>query len=166
VASVVGDVIGTKGDAFCDRRYVTDPRWRPRRFARSWSTRSPRRSSRTTVALDSPHRRRRALPSRKDRGRVQDIGDQRRWLRSLHWYYDVSDLEAKSGREFQSHVSSADAVRAKCADPERYSDGANSSCLDFVSRKKRKLTALMATCATTGPARLPVSAKTDPRSRP
>jgi len=120
------------------------------RFARSWSTRSPRRSSRTTVALDHRTGRRRALPSRKDRGRVQDIGDQRRWLRSLRLYYDVSDPSEERTR-VPEPVSSADAVRAKCAIQSATRTAPIRHALTSWSRKKRKLTALMATCATTGP---------------
>ncbi|HWL88860.1 MAG TPA: hypothetical protein VNO21_23815 [Polyangiaceae bacterium] len=125
VASVVGDVIGTKGDAFCDRRYVTDPKVEAAAFCQELvdtvaasQFEDDCRSRFTAQAADGRCPREKIVGGCKI-SVTNDDGSE-----VYDWYYDVSDLEAKSGREFQSHVSSADAVRAKCADPERYSDGA------------------------------------------
>jgi hypothetical protein len=40
------------------------------------------------------------------------------------WYYDVGALEKEKNQEFESAVTGVDEVRAKCADPKRYEEGA------------------------------------------
>jgi len=125
VASVVGDVVGSKGDAACDRRYVSDPSAEPSAFCQevidtvaSSQIEDDCSSKFHAKAFDGQCPRENAIGGCKY-NQTNDDGSE-----VYDWYYNVSDLEKERGSEFQSHVDTADDVRAKCADPGRYEGGA------------------------------------------
>ncbi len=125
VASVVGDVIGDKGNAACDRRYVSDPSAQPSAFCQevidtvaSSQIEDDCTSKFHAKAFDGTCPRENVIGGCKY-NQTNDDGST-----VYDWYYDVSDLEKQGGHAFESHVDTADDVRAKCADPNRYEGGA------------------------------------------
>ncbi|WP_394826986.1 hypothetical protein [Pendulispora albinea] len=125
VASIVGDVVGSKGDAACDRRYVSDVNEEPSGFCQEVID---------TVAVsqiqddcnDKHHSR--AMEGRCPREGI--IGGCKLSITNddgsevYDWYYDVRDLESSTGATFKSRVATQDDVRAQCADARRYEEGA------------------------------------------
>ncbi|WP_394837795.1 hypothetical protein LVJ94_12865 [Pendulispora rubella] len=125
VASVVGDVVGSKGDVACDRRYGEGPEADPAGFCQEVID---------TVAVsqvgddcrDNQHAH--SIEGRCPREGI--IGGCKLSITNddgsevYDWYYDVSDLERAKNTEFESSVKTVDEVRAKCADRSRYDEGA------------------------------------------
>ncbi|MBX3216380.1 MAG: hypothetical protein KF850_30350 [Labilithrix sp.] len=133
VANVFGDIVGVTGDVYCDRRFVADETKTPASFcqevidtlavgeveddcrdkhaARTGEGRCPREN---VIAGCKLH---------KDNDDGSEVWD---------WYYDVSDLEDASASDassdasplFEAPARTKDDVRALCADPERYEEGA------------------------------------------
>ena len=133
VANVLGDVIGETGDVYCDRRFVSSASKKPAPFcqevidtiavsqvsddcrekhaARTAEGRCPREN---IIAGCKLH---------KDNDDGSEVWD---------WYYDVSELEdasahdadAEAGPIFEDPVRTKDEVKALCADPKRYEEGA------------------------------------------
>jgi len=125
VASVVGDVVGSKGDAACDRRYVDSPEKEPAAFCQEVID-TVASSQIQDDCRDNHHAR--AIDGRCPRENIvggcklsmtNDDGSE-----VYDWYYDVDDLEKADGKSFQSTVTTTDDVRAQCADPQRYDQGA------------------------------------------
>ncbi|WP_394848297.1 hypothetical protein LZC95_12650 [Pendulispora brunnea] len=126
VASVVGDVVGSKGDVACDRRFADGPDGDPAGFCQEVID---------TVAVsqvgddcvDRHHARslenskcpREGIIGGCKLSMTNDDGSE-----VYDWYYDVSDLERAKNTEFESSVKTVDEVKAKCADRSRYEEGA------------------------------------------
>jgi len=128
VASIVGDVVGSKGDAACDRRYIhddPDPGAVPSAFCQEVID---------TVATSqirddcNDHLHAHAIDGRCPRENV--IGGCKLSMTNddgsevYDWYYDVQSLEQQDSVVFKSTVATQDDVRTQCADPQRYDQGA------------------------------------------
>ncbi|MCW5836514.1 MAG: hypothetical protein KIS78_29210 [Labilithrix sp.] len=133
VANVFGDIVGVTGDVYCDRRFVDDEAKSPASFcqevidtlavseveddcrdkhaARAGEGKCPRED---VIAGCKLH---------KDNDDGSEVWD---------WYYDVSALEgdhaedasSEAGPLFEAPPRTKDDVRALCADPKRYEEGA------------------------------------------
>jgi len=132
-ANVLGDIVGETGDVYCDRRFVTNASkerapfcqevidtiavsqvsddCREKHAARTAEGRCPREN---IIAGCKLH---------KDNDDGSEVWD---------WYYDVSDLEdagdedgsTDGGPIFKDPVRTKEDVKALCADPKRYEEGA------------------------------------------
>jgi hypothetical protein len=123
VVSMIGDLSGSTGDVYCDRRYVTPGKakapeafcqevidtiavseisddCRKKHAAKSNSGKCPRDHVIGGCKLDKIN---------EDGSKVWD------------WYYDVSGMAGG----FKSAIRTKDQVRAVCADRHRYEDGAS-----------------------------------------
>ncbi len=107
-ANVLGDVVGETDDVSCDRRYGKDRR--EKHAARTTESKCPREH---IIAGCKIH---------KDNDDGSEVWD---------WYYDVSDLEdagskdaASDGPIFADPITTKEQVKALCADPTRYEEGA------------------------------------------
>ena len=129
VAGVAGNLVGETGDSACDRRFVGDggargsfcqelvdtvatsqfqDDCRTKFQAQAWGGRCPREQVLGGCKI----------------GKKNEDGSQ-----SWDWFYDVSALEQDAGVApgalFPDAPRSADDVKKLCADPARYSDGAD-----------------------------------------
>jgi hypothetical protein len=137
-ANVLGDVVGETDDVACDRRFVAAGKkpapfcqevidtiavsqvgddCRDKHGARTYEGKCPRERAIGGCKLHKEN---------DDGSEVYD------------WYYDVSDLEDAAARDaaadrddaspprplFDDPIASKDEVRALCADPKRYEEGA------------------------------------------
>ena len=130
---MLGDIVGETGDVYCDRRFVTNASkerapfcqevidtiavsqvsddCREKHAARTAEGRCPREN---IIAGCKLH---------KDNDDGSEVWD---------WYYDVSDLEdagdedgsTDGGPIFKDPVRTKEDVKALCADPKRYEEGA------------------------------------------
>ncbi len=128
VAGVAGNLVGETGDSACDRRFVADggargsfcqelvdtvatsqfqDDCRTKFQAQTWGGKCPRDQIIAGCKI----------------GKKNEDGSQ-----SWDWYYDVSALERDAGVEggalFPDAPRTLDDVKKLCADPARYSDGA------------------------------------------
>lgn len=123
-ANVLGDVVGFSGDAYCDRRYVDEAR-EPGSFCQEIID---------TVAMDEfqedcreKHTARAGegrCPAERRIGGCKVTTTNDDGSEVWDWYYDVADLEADAGLVFPNRAKNEADVRALCADPKRYDEGA------------------------------------------
>ena len=124
VVASFADLVGETDDVACDRRYVTEE-GSPSAFCQEiidtiampqiWDDCRQRHHAR---AIEGRCPRERIVAGCKV-SRVNDDGSQ-----VYDWYYDVEEEDDESGLPYESRVTSADEVRAKCADRTRYESGA------------------------------------------
>jgi hypothetical protein len=128
VAGFAGNLVGETGDSACDRRFVSDGGARGsfcQELLDTVATSQFQDDCRTKFqaqALGGRCPREQIIAGCKI-GKKNEDGSQ-----SWDWYYDVSALERDAGLEpgemFPDAPRTQDDVKKLCADPARYSDGA------------------------------------------
>jgi len=123
VASEIANAHGSRHDAYCDRRFVE--RGRPAAFCQE--------------VLDTVAAQRFIEDCEQKHGARTEIGrcPRERILGGCRvgsknddgsvvydWYYDVRDIEADAGDVFLAPPRTSEAVRALCANPSQYDQGA------------------------------------------
>jgi hypothetical protein len=124
-ANVLGDVVGTTGDAHCDRRFVSGAEKKRAGFCQEIidtvalsQFQDDCREKHTANTGEGRCPREHVLGGCKLH-EVNDDGSE-----VWDWYYDVTELEADGG-VFEAPVRTKDEVRTLCADRERYEKGAS-----------------------------------------
>jgi hypothetical protein len=132
VAIQAGDFAGAKSDAHCDRRHVTDG-GQPAAFCQeviatvaASEFADDCRAKHEATAAPGPCPRAKIIAGCKLHKSNQDDSQ------VFDWYYDVSDVLAEAGTHagpdggatFDSVQRGVSDVRAACADPTRYEEGA------------------------------------------
>lgn len=123
VAGAIGAAVGASGDVACDRRFVSGGE-------ASGFCQEVRGTVAASMVRDDCEERHHA---RALRGRCpvekRIAGCKLQLLTEdgsevFDWYYDVRELERASRTAFASHAVSVEEVRRKCADADRYEEGA------------------------------------------
>lgn len=124
VAASLGDVVGATGDAFCDRRQVPVDR-EPGSFCQEivdtlagGQFQDDCREKHAARSEDGRCPREQALGGCK-LSKVNDDGSE-----VIDWFYDVSTFDRDGGKPFVDPATSTEEVKALCADPKRYEEGA------------------------------------------
>jgi hypothetical protein len=132
-ANVLGDVVGQTGDVACDRRFVNDPKKKPASFCQEVIDTvavgqvaddcREKHAARTTESRCPRERIIAGCKIHKDNDDGSEVWD---------WYYDVSDIDDAGAPEdggeadalFEDPARTKEDVKALCADPKRYEEGA------------------------------------------
>jgi hypothetical protein len=133
-ANVLGDIVGETGDVFCDRRFVNAPTKKRGSFCQEvidtvavddvLDDCRQKHAARTGEGVCPRDKIIAGCKIHKDNDDGSEVWD---------WYYDVSDLEDAAAQDassdaapiFEDPARTKADVRALCADPKRYEEGAS-----------------------------------------